>query len=324
MMVANSFDLWQKDDFFSAAEEVQDSADIMESAYRLWVREKREGRAPDELNEFCRELQAALGTAKWQLDEFERAVRTSHRHCRDDTTLTRHKQFIAVIENQISRVESALQEAFCEDGKQPLRWVNLNEEERDDLAMFLSGTSQSSSQTSNSGSVKSRNSMKSFLAENPDGMKETEIVSTLNCSRDTSKEITSNDYNNSDCVIDIEEGESPGSIDARLRQTDRKAGTRKAWSSPNVSALRIVIPDEEEEEKKTLIAGIEATPKEKGAKPLFWMQKCREYSRHFDRANCFQREHQSPIRLRLSRPIQLTLSLMLMLFLLLPFVLYSS
>jgi len=28
MMVANSFDLWQKDVFFSAAEEVQESADM--------------------------------------------------------------------------------------------------------------------------------------------------------------------------------------------------------------------------------------------------------------------------------------------------------
>ena len=33
MMVANSFDLWQKDVFFSAAEEVQESAD----AYVLFL-----------------------------------------------------------------------------------------------------------------------------------------------------------------------------------------------------------------------------------------------------------------------------------------------
>jgi hypothetical protein len=58
-MVVNSFDLWQKDVFFSAAEEVQKSTDIMESAYRLWIREKKD--------EICKELQAALGTAKWQV-----------------------------------------------------------------------------------------------------------------------------------------------------------------------------------------------------------------------------------------------------------------
>lgn len=33
MMVANSFDLWQKDAFFSAAEEVQGSADVYVSPF---------------------------------------------------------------------------------------------------------------------------------------------------------------------------------------------------------------------------------------------------------------------------------------------------
>nr|GMD74261.1 syntaxin/T-SNARE family protein [Ipomoea batatas] len=66
MLVANSFDLWQKDIFFSAAEEVQKSADIMESAYRTWLRERREGVAPQFLDELRGELQMALGTAKWQ------------------------------------------------------------------------------------------------------------------------------------------------------------------------------------------------------------------------------------------------------------------
>ncbi|CAM8927943.1 unnamed protein product [Rhodiola kirilowii] len=61
------FDLWQKDGFFSAAEEVQQSADIMESAYRLREKERSKGLARDDLDELCRELQTALGTAKWQL-----------------------------------------------------------------------------------------------------------------------------------------------------------------------------------------------------------------------------------------------------------------
>ncbi|KAK8635401.1 hypothetical protein V6N13_004139 [Hibiscus sabdariffa] len=140
-MVANSFDLWQKDAFFSAAEEVQESADVMESAYRMWIKEKREGLEAEDSAELCRELQTALGTAKWQLEEFERAIRLSHGHRTDDVTATRHKQFIAAIESQISRVEAAFKEAFSEEGKQPLRWVNLDEEECDDLAIFLSGTS---------------------------------------------------------------------------------------------------------------------------------------------------------------------------------------
>ncbi|KAF8115532.1 hypothetical protein N665_0025s0002 [Sinapis alba] len=232
MMVAKSFDLWQKDVFFSAAEEVQQSADTMESAYRLWIKEKREGRVSVESDQLCNELQAALSTAKWQLEEFERAVRLSHGHCcRDDTTLTRHKQFVSAIENQIHRVQSAL----SENGEQPLRWVDLNKKERDDLAMFLSGSSQTS---------------ESFSSE------------SINLSRC---------YGDSVIDIDDERG-SPESA-------DKKLGTRRTWSSPNVpdiNALRIDVTLEEEE-KKRFVSDIEATPKEKGYKPLFWMQRCRDY-----------------------------------------------
>jgi len=42
----------------------------MESAYRAWLREKRERSTPEELNELCRELQTALGTAKWQVCQY--------------------------------------------------------------------------------------------------------------------------------------------------------------------------------------------------------------------------------------------------------------
>ena len=37
MMVANSFDLWQKDAFFSAAEEVQESADMYVLFFPSWL-----------------------------------------------------------------------------------------------------------------------------------------------------------------------------------------------------------------------------------------------------------------------------------------------
>ncbi|KAG2319425.1 hypothetical protein Bca4012_054329 [Brassica carinata] len=270
MMVAKSFDLWQKDVFFSAAEEVQQSADTMESAYRLWIKEKREGRVSVESDHLCNELQAALSTAKWQLEEFEKAVRLSHgRCCRDDATLTRHKQFVSAIENQIHRVQSAL----SENGEQPLRWVDLNKEERDDLAMFLSG---SSSQTS-----------ESFSSE------------SINLSPD--------------CVIDIDdERGSPGSAGYRN-------GTRRTWSSPNVpdiGALRIdVRVDAKEEEKKRFASDIEATPKEKGYKPLFWMQRCRDYHQLFDRVRYHQRRFGVPF----NRPVQLIVSFTLLLFLLLLF-----
>ncbi|VVB11010.1 unnamed protein product [Arabis nemorensis] len=302
MMVANSFDLWQKDVFFSAAEEVQESADILESAYRLWIKEKKEGRVYVESDELCKELHAALSTAKWQLEEFERAVRLSHGNCRDDTTLTRHKQFVAAIENQIYRVESALQEALSENGKQPLRWVDLNKEERDDLAMFLSGSSQTS-ESLNSESINLRDSSTSSVAENTRGM---------NGRREARF------YGDSpDCVIDIDERGSPESAGSIIRmQADKKGGTRRTWSSPNVpniSALRInVSVDAKEDERKKLLSQIEATPKEKGYKPLFWMQRCRDYNQLFDRVGYYQRRFRAPI----SRPIQLILSLMLILFLL--------
>ncbi|XP_010447747.1 PREDICTED: uncharacterized protein LOC104730294 [Camelina sativa] len=300
MMVANSFDLWQKDVFFSAAEEVQESADIMESAYRLWIKEKRQGppRVSVDSDELCKELQAALSTAKCQLEEFERAVRLSHGNCRDDTTLTRHKQFVTAIENQIYRVESSLQEALSENGKQqPLRWVDLNKEERDDLAMFLSGSSQTSDSL-NSDSINLRDSSTSSMAE-------------MNGRRD--------------CVIDIDERGSPESGDDIIRvQADKKAGTRRTWSSPNVpniSALRInVTGNAKEEERKRFLSQIEATPKEKGTKPLFWLQRCRDYNQLIDRVSLYKRRFRVPF----SRPIQLILSLMLILFLLIPFRVYSS
>jgi hypothetical protein len=39
----------------------------MELAYRAWLRERRERSNPVELKELSRELQTALGTAKWQV-----------------------------------------------------------------------------------------------------------------------------------------------------------------------------------------------------------------------------------------------------------------
>lgn len=163
-------------------------------------------------------------------------MRLSHGRCRDDTTLTRHKHFVSAVENQIHRVQSAL----SENGEQPLRWVDLNKEERDDLAMFLSG----SSQTSESFSSESINLSRCYGERTPD------------------------------CVIDIDdERGSPESAGNRN-------GTRRTWSSPNVpdiSALRINVPLEEEENKRN-VSQTEATPKEKGYKPLFWMQRFRDYN----------------------------------------------
>ncbi|KAG6522206.1 hypothetical protein ZIOFF_019344 [Zingiber officinale] len=140
MAAGGSFDQWQKDVFFTAAEEVQESADTMESFYRMWMRNRRDGYDLEALDELLRELQTALGTAKWQLEEFEKAVKLSHgSFSSEGNAITRHRQFVSAIGNQILRVEKGLNDSLIEEGKHPLRWVQLNEEEREDLADFLSG-----------------------------------------------------------------------------------------------------------------------------------------------------------------------------------------
>ncbi|KAK4760658.1 hypothetical protein SAY87_005551 [Trapa incisa] len=116
MMVANSFEMWQKDAFFTAAEEVQESSDLMESTYRAWERMRKESLDADDLIELYRDLQTALGTAKWQLEEFEKAVWMSYGRYDDKNMTNRHGQFIAAIRDQISRVEGELLESFSDRG----------------------------------------------------------------------------------------------------------------------------------------------------------------------------------------------------------------
>ncbi|XP_023641598.1 uncharacterized protein LOC17892633 isoform X2 [Capsella rubella] len=280
----------------------------MESAYRLWIREKKD--------EICKELQAALGTAKWQLEEFEKAVRLSHKRCGDDNSaLTRRKQFVTAIENQINRVETSLQEAYSENGKERLRWIDLNEEERDDLAMFLSGSSRTSESFSGENSTNSRESTNSSLVENPRGMNGVDV----DCGKETFKK-AKGCGNGSDCVIDIEERVKPGNADARIRQVEKSAGMRRIWSSPNFNSLRIIVPGDNGDENEKLVAQVEATPKVKGTKTVLWMQRLPDHNQLFDQTGCLQ----NPIRIPFNHPIKLTVSLMLMVFLLLPFLVYSS
>jgi hypothetical protein len=336
MLVANSFDLWQKDSFFSAAEEVQESADILESSYRTWVREKRETLSPEGLDELCRELQTALGTAKWQLEEFERAVRLSYGHRGDDSTMARHRQFIAVIENQISHVEATLRESFNEEGKEPLRWVNLDEDERDDLAAFLSGTSQSL-QSAKDDCLELRPSMKSSLLENTQ-RKDADLNLNAACNRDFSDEMkgfkdVSSINKDANHVIKIEANEIPGRRDEIICQGDRKPNTRRTWSSPNFGELKIIIPDEDEQINEPILS-VDDTPKEKRSKPLFWKQRRVEFpqvqgavnlfNQLIGRVGGFQRHLQSPVHLPFRCSVQVTLAFMLTIFLIVPFLFYSA
>lgn len=174
-----------------------------------------------------------------QLEEFEKAVRMSYRSHRDDVTVSRHSQFVSALEDQISRVESALKESFQVDGKKAFHWVNLEEEECDDLALFLSGTS--SQRMGDEEEVGT-----SVLITKKNSRKEDSILSSQ-----VSSTIQSSD-----------EGKSP-------QKVDTIASNRRTWSPSQMSALEIVI-DKDDRQKS---AEIEATPKEKGTKPFFWSSR---------------------------------------------------
>lgn len=153
--MTTSFDRWEKDPFFSAAEEVQESADRMESAYRRWMHARKIVPESDSVSEeLRRELHTTLGTAKWQLEEFEQAVRSSYGIFSADDARSRHHQFIVAIGNQISLIEGSLREAVTADGKTTLPWVRLDEGERDELALFLVGPMQDAEETGTSASGK--------------------------------------------------------------------------------------------------------------------------------------------------------------------------
>ncbi|KAG7972514.1 hypothetical protein I3843_07G188500 [Carya illinoinensis] len=319
MIVANSFDLWQKDTFFSAAEEVQESADVMESAYRTWVRERREMLSPEDSDKLCWELQTALGTAKWQLEEFERAVRFSYGNRGDDNTTARHRQFILAIEDQISCVEASLRKCLNEEGKQPLHWVNLDEDERDELATFLSGTSQSL-QSAKDECLEQRPSMKCSLLEDHSQIKDADL--NLNAASDRDASSIAKDGNH---VLKIEANKTHGRTDDLICQTDSSTNNaRRTWSSPNFGELKIIIPDQDEQINK-LMQSVEDTPKVKGSKPVFWKQRRGEFplgwgavnffNQHFGRVGGFQRQLQSPLHLPLRCSLQVTLALMLTIFL---------
>ncbi|KAG5573422.1 hypothetical protein H5410_063188 [Solanum commersonii] len=136
------FDRWEKDPFFSAAEEVQESADRMESTYRTWIHALMDTSGRWNSNELCRDLRTTLGTAKWQLEEFDRAVSLSYNNTSTDDAKERHGEFVIAMDNQIKKVEKSLNESAFSQGNQ---WVRLDERELDELAMFLSGPSTSSS-----------------------------------------------------------------------------------------------------------------------------------------------------------------------------------
>lgn len=205
-------------------------------------------------------------------------MRLSYRHLGDDNTNTRHKQFISAIESQISRVEAALRESYIEEGRQPVGWVNLDDEERDDLAAFLSGTSQivrGAKDELENRVIRKDN--KCCVNDDCNG-----IVSADH--RDSKDIVTS--YKDENHVIDIKADAVSGSTDDIVSQTDKTSSSRKTWSSSNYGALRVVIPDEDER-RNDFRQAVDATPKEKGSKPIFWRPKWVEYHRSIPAVHTF-------------------------------------
>eukprot|EP00250_Pteridium_aquilinum_P014378 c21951_g1_i1 orf=406-1677(+) len=144
--MTRNFHRWEVDPFFSAAEEVQDSADRLESVYRTWIHVKSVTDDISAIEFHRRELSTALGTAKWQLEEFERAVSyviVDDNDRAGDDAPTRHKHFVDILQNQISSIETALSSSEdCRD-LQPHQVVKLGEKEKDDLELFLCGSRRS-------------------------------------------------------------------------------------------------------------------------------------------------------------------------------------
>ncbi|KAI3726636.1 hypothetical protein L1987_66435 [Smallanthus sonchifolius] len=136
--MASQFEQWEKDPFFPAAEEVQESADGMESTYRTLIHALKEP-SVWKTEDLRRDLRTALGTAKWQLDEFERAVNDSYSNSSCNETKTRHSEFVSAMKNQVSKVEKCLNELTGVTKKPPRPWVRLDEGESKELALFLSG-----------------------------------------------------------------------------------------------------------------------------------------------------------------------------------------
>lgn len=212
--MASSFDRWEKDPFFSAAEEVQESADRMESTYRTWIHARKDVSSLWDIEELRRDLHTALGTTKWQLEEFGRAVQSSYGKSSSDDARARHREFIIAIEDQVSKIESSLQESAHSEGKASLPWVRLDEGECNELALFLSGPLESEDKTPLKG--KQRDIRRSQM---------------------TDKDLAP------DCLRNSHHSSEWGTVEAR---EDKSHGHRRtASASADIGAWKILVPGDE-------------------------------------------------------------------------------
>lgn len=199
------------------------------------------------------------------MEEFERAVRLSQGPHGENITSARHGQFIAAIRDQIVNVEAVLCHSLNK-GDQPLRWVNLDKEERDDLAHFLSGTPKL--QKSSRGEFLPKGTAKKFF--NRDCHRKEECNSYFGEPRVTVNDIKS-----------LGDGKVDKTADCVLEKVnkdnlDRTVGASRTWNSPSVGDWRIIVADEDDRDK--LLPKVEMTPKVKGYKAPFWKTRCGVHS----------------------------------------------
>lgn len=136
---------WESDPLFAAAEVVQDSADRMESIYRLLLHEQsliqgdhKYAKLLSSVEYHRRDLATALETAKWQLEDFEREANSLafvDKSQVKKNVIMRHQQFISAIGEQIGLVEQSMSTSLGFS----LRNMLQNEQDRNGLAIFLSG-----------------------------------------------------------------------------------------------------------------------------------------------------------------------------------------
>lgn len=76
-----------------------------------------------------------------QLEEFERAVKSSYVKDSNDDAKDRHRDFVVAIEDLVMGVQNSLNESAPSVGKNQPSWVHLDEGESKELALFLTGLS---------------------------------------------------------------------------------------------------------------------------------------------------------------------------------------
>lgn len=169
-----------------------------------------------------------------QLEEFEKAVRLSHENYPSEAnTIARHEHFMEAIGNQISRIEKALRD----EGKQPLRWIQLNAEEQDDLAHFLSEMPlnlQDSSQ-GNSRSECVKGFKDTVVASN--GTRHAMEVEQLSGPRRTSSLVDASSWKIE--VSDDIEADSHQSVEPILEMRINPSILSRLWKSVESSRLRL-------------------------------------------------------------------------------------